>query len=146
MVNINDFPEASEHLKKLTGGEDMLAKIFDRQRELMEKYRDIESETLPHVVPAFIPVDLNSYLGQDQVKQRLFWTIVEISEVIDCLKNKPWKQTMIETDINHFKEEMADALHFFVEACIIAGIDADELFSLYMRKSEVNKFRQRSKY
>ena len=80
------------------------------------------------------------------MKQRLFWTIVEICEAIDCLKNKPWKQTMMEVDVNHFQEEIADALHFFVEACIVAGISADDLFNLYMRKSKVNEFRQRSNY
>jgi len=53
---------------------------------------------------------------------------------------------MMEIDEIHLKEELADALHFFIEACILIGMDAEELFDIYMRKSEVNKFRQRSKY
>ena len=53
---------------------------------------------------------------------------------------------MMETDVPHLKEELADALHFFVEACIFIGMDAAELFSYYMRKNKVNQFRQNSKY
>lgn len=139
MVNIKDY-EATE----MTGG--MLETIFSSQRNLQESYEKIERKNLPHVVPEKIPVDINSYLGQDQIKRLLFCAIIEICEAADCLKNKSWKQTMVEVDIDHFREEIADALHFFVEACILAGITASDLFSLYMRKKEVNKFRQRSRY
>ena len=144
MVNIKDFvePDTEEGF----GKDDRLIAIFHRQTELLEKYCDIETKNLPHVVPGKIPVEINSYLGQDQIRQRFFWAIVEIAEALDCLKNKAWKQTMIEVDVDHFREEVADALHFFVEGCILSGITASDLFSLYMRKSEVNLFRQRSKY
>lgn len=143
MVNIKDFPHANPGD---FGDTDMLRKIFDRQGELLEKYKEIEVKNLPHVVPDKIPVEINSYLGQDQIRQRFFWAIIEISEALDCLKNKAWKQTMVEVDVEHYREEIADALHFFIEGCILAGITASDLFSLYMRKSEVNLFRQRSKY
>ena len=139
LVNIKDFGFDEE-------AGDMLQTIFDRQAELQKKYHEIQIETLSHVEPGKVPVEINSYLGQDQIKQRFFWMIIEICEAIDCLKNKPWKRTMVETDVDHFREEVADALHFFIEGCILAGITASDLFSLYMRKSEVNKFRQRSKY
>ena len=141
MVNIKDFKHEVKNLPP-----HMLEVIFERQRQLLEVYSRIETNHLPHVVPGKIPVEINSYMGQDQIKQRFFWTMIEIAEAVDCLKNKPWKQTMVEVDVDHFREEVADALHFFVEGCILAGITASDLFSLYMRKSEVNKFRQRSKY
>ena len=144
MVNIRDYaePDTKEGPKKT----DMLKKIFTRQHALLRKYQKIEVKNLPHVVPDKVPVEINSYLGQDQIRQRFFWAIVEMAEALDCLKNKAWKQTMVEVDVDHFREEVADALHFFVEGCILAGITASDLFSLYMRKSEVNLFRQRSKY
>jgi len=141
MVNIKDYPE----IEKLPEA-DMLLSIFDRQRKLQEEYHEIQMKELSHFEPDKTPVDINSHLGQDQIRQRFFWTIIELGEAVDCLKNKPWKQSMVETDVDHFREEVADALHFFIEGCILAGITASELFSSYMRKSEVNKFRQRSKY
>jgi len=125
---------------------DMLEDIFIKQMELFERYKGIERKSLPYIVPDKIPVEINSYLGQDQIKQRFFWAIVEISEALDCLKNKPWKQSMVEVDVLHFREEIADVLHFFIEGCLLAGIDAKELHSLYMKKNKVNQFRQRSKY
>jgi len=142
MVNIKDFEKPRTHLKY----GDSLLEIFARQKELQREYHKIQKGTLSHFEPERIPVEMNSYTGQDQIRQRFFWTIVEICEAVDCLKNKPWKQTMVETDVDHFREEVADALHFFIEGCILAGITAEDLFSLYMRKSKVNKFRQRSKY
>jgi len=142
MVNIKDFTNFPRNFGKA----DMIQMIFNRQLELLEKYREIEVKNLPHVVPEKIPVEINSYMGQDQIRQRFFWAIIEISEALDCLKNKPWKQSMVEVDVDHYREEIADALHFFIEGCILSGITASDLFSLYMRKSEVNKFRQRSNY
>ena len=65
---------------------------------------------------------------------------------MSCLKNKPWKQTHMETDVEHYKEEIIDAFHFFVELCILSGIDEDDLFKIYLFKNEVNRFRQRSNY
>ena len=143
-MNITDIVNIDEVLKKYP--KDSLNAIFTRQKELMAKYRSIEMETLPCLVPSDIPVSLNSYEGQHQVKARIMWAETELVEAADCLKNKPWKQTMIEVDVDHFHEELADALHFFVEACIMSGIDWIDLLRLYFRKAEVNKFRQDSNY
>jgi len=142
MVNVNDMD-----VKEFDGQmEDRLDAIFQRQTELEKKYREIEGKALPCVVPDEVPVPVNSYLGQHQIKEQIFRTIIELAEAADCMKNKPWKQTMMETDVTHMKEEMADAFHFFIQTCILMGIDAEELYNLYFKKSEVNKFRQRSQY
>lgn len=140
MVNVNDFKE------EVYGGGDMLQMIFGKQTELCHKYEDIQAQTVPDTVPEKIPVPIDSHLGQHQIKCRIFWAINELCEAADCLKNKPWKLTMMETDVTHYKEELADALHFFVEACILSGMGAEELFSFYMRKAKVNEFRQNSNY
>lgn len=141
MVNIKDFESL-----KYTGDGDRLEDIFAHQRELMKKYAKIEGDILPCIVPVDVPVMIDSRYGQHQIKERIFCTIIELAEASDCMKNKAWKQSMVETDVDHLKEELADALHFFVETCILVGIDAEELHSLYLRKAEVNKFRQRSNY
>lgn len=142
-MNINDV--AAPDLMK-AGVQDRLDLIFERQGELLDKYREIEEAALPCIVPDELPVDYDTRHGQHQIKERLFNCIIEIAETIDCMKNKAWKQSMVETDINHLKEEMADALHFYVEACILIGISAQELTDLYLRKNAVNQFRQRSNY
>ena len=64
----------------------------------------------------------------------------------NCLKNKPWKQSHMLTDRNEFQVRLSDAwCHYFL---ILKSMfkDADELADTYLKKSQVNKFRQRSKY
>lgn len=64
----------------------------------------------------------------------------------NCLKNKPWKITPMATDDKQFiKYLMESWRHFFY---IWADLNCTTLFmgSLYLKKSEVNVFRQRSNY
>jgi NTP pyrophosphatase (non-canonical NTP hydrolase) len=140
-MNINDV----ENDVTLPAGLCRLDMIFAQQMKLMEKYKEIEAKNLGHSYDK-VPVDIHSCAGQQKLKDLAQRTIEEICEATSCLKNKPWKSTHMVTDVAHFEEEMADALHFFVEMCIHAGIDADRLFKLYFRKSLVNGFRQRSNY
>ena len=143
MINVSDV----EGVEEDDGTDDHYLKhMFMQQRELMLKYHEIEKKILPCVVPEKVPVNLDSYHGQHCLRWLIRNAITELSEADDCLKNKAWKTTMIETDVVHLKEEMADALHFFIEACILIGMDAKELFEFYMKKNAVNKFRQRSEY
>ncbi|MDE2098833.1 MAG: hypothetical protein KGL39_16390 [Patescibacteria group bacterium] len=123
----------------------MLRIIFGRQRNLMAKYEGIE-ESNGLLQTHDIPVDLNSAKGQARLKDFAWRVTEELGEAMNCLKNKPWKQSQMLTDIDHYLEEIADAFHFFVELCILSGIDAEKLYDLYFRKSEVNHFRQRSNY
>lgn len=81
-----------------------------------------------------------------RLKDLAYRVVEELSEATNTLKNKPWKQDFVETDADHFYEELADAFHFFVEFAITAGLDAESLTKVYFAKSEVNKFRQRSGY
>lgn len=122
-----------------------LAHIFLHQWELIEKYHGIELKKDP-MIPATYPVDIDSFHGQRRIKDFMWRIVEELGEAANCLKNKPWKQTQVLTDKEHFKEEIADAFHFFVELCIIIGWDANDLYLYYMRKNAVNKFRQESNY
>jgi hypothetical protein len=137
-MNINDVEFQDR-------GGDMLEEIFARQRELMEKYHVIEAKNGLLQTPD-IPVNLHDAKGQARLKDFAWRITEELGEAMNCLKNKPWKQTQMLTDVKHYYEELADAFHFFVELCILSGLNARDLYELYFRKSEVNKFRQRSNY
>lgn len=137
-MNVKDSEE-----EKVTG--DKLDAIFSRQRELMEKYHHIEKEN-GLLQTDDCPVNLDDAKGQARLKDFAWRVTEEIGEAMNCLKNKPWKQTQMETDIVHYKEEMADAFHFFIELCILSGFDSESLTDMYLKKSQVNKFRQRSNY
>lgn len=122
---------------------DKLANIFKRQRELEDKYEPIEAA---NGAPRPASRDLNDYARQRYLKDAAYRVVEELSEATNCLKNKPWKTSPVLTDEDHFYEEVADAFHFFIRFCIEAGLNEEGLYKLYFKKSEVNKFRQRSNY
>jgi phosphoribosyl-ATP pyrophosphohydrolase len=64
----------------------------------------------------------------------------------NCLKNKPWKQTHILTDVARYRGNLGTAFCQFPFLCVFVGMGREQMFELYMKKSEVNKFRQRSNY
>jgi hypothetical protein len=45
---------------------------------------------------------------------------------------------MIEVDIDKYYEELSDAFHFFIELCILSGLDEQSLYDIYFRKSNIN--------
>ncbi len=144
-MNIRDV-EFVKNLQTNEGEEeDMLSQIFRRQMDLMEKYHKIEASNGCLITPD-VPVDLHSHLGQHRLKDFAWRITEELGEAMNCLKCKPWKVTPMATDVQHYKEEIADAFHFFVELCILSGISPQELFELYMKKNAVNQFRQGSGY
>lgn len=140
MVNVEDRKDV-----QLPEG-DMLKSIFEGQKELIEKYHTIERDR------GFIVVEPNNYgnidhrMVQFRIKDLNARCIEELMEAMNTLKNKPWKVSEVPTDKTHFYEEIADALHFFIELCITAGLDAEDLALMYHRKHAVNQFRQESKY
>jgi hypothetical protein len=139
-MNIKDFESIS-----LPDG-DLLKLIFQKQKELAEKYHDIESKNEGREVPRIGNLDINSYAGQRRLKDFAWRITEEIAECMLSLKLRAWKQTPQITDVDHYQEELIDALHFFVELLLLSGLDAEMTAKLYLQKHEVNKFRQRSNY
>lgn len=64
----------------------------------------------------------------------------------NCLKNKPWKQTQMLTDKNNFMRHLDEEFRSFIKLCNVAGFTPESLFDMYMRKNQVNHFRQKSNY
>ena len=123
---------------------DKLEAIFKRQKELEEKYKDIEANNGALVLP--LPLDLHTFKGQERVRLLIYRIAEELFEAGNTMRNKAWKSTHVPCDIDHFLEEMSDAVHFLVQLYIELGLDAEDFTKLYFRKSIVNKFRQRSNY
>lgn len=146
-MNVNDIQtEAPED-------GDMLENMFGRQWDLELKYRPMEANAgyfITHADPDHdFPVDLHNGHAQILVKDGMERVIEELMEAANTLKNKPWKQTHVLTDITHFDEELMDALHFFLRLFLIRYGPRDAakaVYRMYFKKSEVNKFRQESKY
>lgn len=126
--------------------DDRLAALFVSQRSLMEKYHDIEGRNGSAVVPLELEGNLDSRKVQARLHELYGYLMRELSEAMAELKNKPWKRTEELTIGANFVEEVGDALHFFVEFCLTAGIGPDELFRVYQRTQQKNEERQASGY
>lgn len=64
----------------------------------------------------------------------------------NCLKNKPWKQTMMATDQKNYKAKLQLAWGHFWSLLDSLGLDYNDVYVLYVKKNKVNQFRQRSNY
>ena len=103
-----------------------LEKMFELQEELMKHY------SISH------PVDIDTLEGQNKIREMMFYVAHELFEASEWLKIKPWRKTIVKTDLPAFQEEIADVVHFFLELCIILNIDAEKLYNLYVAKVDKN--------
>lgn len=72
--------------------------------------------------------------------------VEKLALACNCLKNKPWKQSQMKTDVGKFQLKVLDIWVAFIGLCITADIPEEELFNLYLGKHSVNNFRIRSNY
>lgn len=108
---------------------EMLGWMFDRQRQLMEKYREIEGLPMP-------PLALQHAKHQAVLKDFAWRTVEELTEAYQIWDEAPegWSQQMIQRAV---MDELADAWHFFVELLIFAGVTPSQcLYALHRRPFE----------
>lgn len=75
------------------------------------------------------------------------WNIVyHLGLMCNCLKNKPWKQTEMLTDRPKFKDYLINAFYMMYRVLKSNELSDEDIYNLYFKKNEVNKFRIRSKY
>lgn len=123
---------------------DMLQEIFDRQLTLEQKYMPIERKN--GALAPDLPVDCHTFEGQTRIRDLIHRITAEIYEADNCLRNKAWKTTHVATDEAHFREELIDGFHFYVQLFLELGMTAEDVYRLYCKKNQVNQFRQRSNY
>lgn len=96
-------------------------------------------EQLFAATPAVIPSSLPD--------GRWVYNVVEaVGIAMNLLKLKPWKTSHILTDVKRFRERLCYAFEQFVLLSKSVGMTSQDVFEMYFKKSEVNKFRQRSAY
>lgn len=78
-----------------------------------------------------------------------FWVtkfIEQIAMMCNCLKNKPWKQSMMKTDQGAFYNRLTNVWVCYITILVVSGMNAQDIANIYLKKSQVNQFRQRSNY
>ena len=112
------------HAKKEKTNKEPLRAIFDRQKELMEKYHDIEFKS-GLMQTEDCPVNLDDKRGQARIKDFAWRITEEIGEALDAIENESGESALL-----HFHEELVDGLHFLTEMTILTGYDLPEYTTL----------------
>ena len=112
------------HAKKEEINKESLRAIFDRQKELMEKYHDIEFKS-GLMQTEDCPVNLDDKRGQARIKDFAWRITEEIGEALDAIENESGESALL-----HFHEELVDGLHFLTEMTILTGYDLPEYTTL----------------
>ena len=119
---------------------DKLEDMFDRQKNFMNIL--ISADKMPEY-----PIDLTSKYGQRQIKEMVWNLVEELAEASFTLKNRMHRFTdHTDMDFEHYREELGDALAFFLEICIFSNISPQELYEEYCRKNQVVKQRATDGY
>ena len=121
---------------------DILCTMFAQQRQHMQAYSELGHEP----VEPYLHGDLSNRQVQAALREFAGYMTEELYEAVNLLKAKPWKKNPQPTDEQEFREELADYFHFVIEFFIIAGIDPEELFRQYFRKTFINVHRQHNGY
>lgn len=113
--------------------EDRLKQMFDQQDAFMRLLQ--EKRKFPDY-----PVDITSKDGQRIIKEYSHECMHELFEAIHMLRNsKSHRATDVrEFDRAKYLEELVDAMHYFLEVCILSGVTPDELHEAYIGKGETN--------
>lgn len=72
--------------------------------------------------------------------------IEQLAMMCNCLKNKPWKQSMMKTDQEAFYHRLTKVWVCYTTILVVSGMTAEDIANVYLKKSQVNQFRQRSNY
>ena len=100
---------------------------------------------------------LNKRIGVDSSKitneeDRTKWTLnycramtQELAELTDSVPWKWWAKYQ-KFDLQNARVEVVDLFHFLISLAQVLGMDADEVYKIYLKKNEVNLQRQASGY
>lgn len=83
--------------------------------------------------------------GEVRLNEDVTRLVAELGMMCNCLKNKPWKQTNMVTDKNNFVKQLQNVWIIYV-SLLSQYMSVNEIVNTYLKKSQVNKFRQRSNY
>lgn len=127
--------------------------IVHFKEELVDGLHFLTELTILTGIDPFAGVEMDKmeslFKGQDVLAlldKRVTRFIEAIGMMCNCLKNKPWKQSQMLTDREEFARRLKNVWWTYFSILCHVFRDADEVAMTYLKKSQVNKFRQRSNY
>jgi len=120
---------------------------MDKLEEIFAKQRELNRFTFEkNQLPDFDAITQSRELQNEWVRNYALAMTQEVSELVDSTNWKWWRTRVDLFDEQNLKVELVDILHFWVSACQVMGLSAEDVFRLYMQKNAVNAQRQESGY
>lgn len=161
--NIYDYDSVADAINELR---DIEEKTYSHRLHFQEELIDalhfftefsilagVEPEDIRKALNVKDDIDLLDHIAHTQMgninnplDSSLLDFITRLGLCCNCLKNKPWKQTQMLTDKDNFKANVIKAWKSYISALMVAGLNPESIAALYLKKSQVNQFRQRSNY
>ncbi len=115
---------------------DKLDQIFAMQRDLnrhtFEKNQLVGFDEIPE----------DRKLQNEWLRNYALAMTQEIAELVDSTNWKWWRTKVDLYDEQNLKVELVDILHFWVSACQVMGLSAEDVFRMYTQKNKINAARQ----
>ncbi|MCK4305122.1 MAG: dUTPase [Candidatus Eisenbacteria sp.] len=115
---------------------DKLDHIFEKQHELnhytFQKNDLVDFDRIPH----------DRELQNTWLRNYALAMTQEVSELVDSTNWKWWRTKVDLFDEQNLKVELVDILHFWVSACQVMGLSAEDIYRMYMQKNAINAKRQ----
>jgi dUTP pyrophosphatase len=119
---------------------DTLERIFELQRDLnrftFEKNGLVGFDEIPK----------DRRLQNEWVRNYVLAMTQELAELVDSTNWKWWRTKVDLFDEQNLKVELVDILHFWVSACQVMGLSAEDVFRMYSQKNAINAQRQERGY
>lgn len=112
---------------------DKLEKLFKLQAELNRK----------------IGIDTTAeFSDKEKIRWILNYARAMTQEIAEMTDSVPWKwwASYQELDAQNITVELIDILHFWISACQVMGLNAGDVYRIYVQKHEVNRQRQDKGY
>lgn len=120
-------------------GNDKLDQIFFHQGEVTLAIQNKQSALGVEILPVALWGELDNPRTAKEITANIGFCIEELVEALRELPaRKPWKADPAPAEWDKFRTEMGDALAFFVEACIFAGIGPNDLAAGFAGVSRKN--------
>lgn len=138
-----ELPQDSDTLRLLVSiSDDLLER--DYKNKIFPGYPVIREEELTDIF-YLGGRKLSPELGEEFAKK--FWDVTYKLQIArNLLKNKPWKQSQMITDVRKYRLTVIEAFILLIKAFRFFGHNEDSIFNIYFKKNQVNLFRIQSKY
>lgn len=128
---------------------DMLKSLFKLQEELNTK---IGRPLAPWKEGINKGEDTSLLLAGEMLDDLIKAVSSELEELRDCTYWKHWQKEAREGkryqihDLQEAKKEVIDLLHFFISIALWVGMDAEEMYEMYVKKNKINFKRMDNDY